>query len=268
MPDLSPDRSFPVLAVSIPRIRTIDDVGRPWRWLEAGWRDLRAAPLVSFALGGLAVATSYLLVWALMQADLLYLVLPLAGGFLLMAPLLATGLYEISRLTERGEPVSIAAAFAAFQRNAPRLATMGVILTVTLLVWIRLAFLVFALFFGAEPPALDQIFDRIFFSAETVPFLVTGTLLGAVPAAVVFSISVVSIPMLLDRDVSVLTAMATSVQAVRFNPRLMAGWAALIALITAAGMTTAFVGLALAFPLIGHATWHAYRDLIVSEKAG
>jgi uncharacterized membrane protein len=243
------------------RVRTID-TERPWVWLAAGWRDMCAAPLVSAFYGVLAVLSSFALVGGLAVLEMHYLVLPLAAGFMLLGPVLAVGLYESSRLLERGEPVTPHAVLGAYQRNASQIAGMGVVLMLALLAWIRVAFLVFAIFYSSSPPALDQLVDRIFFSAETIPFLLTGTALGAVIATAAFAISVVSLPMLLDRETDIFTAMATSAEAVRQNGRAMLVWAALIALFTAAGIATAFLGLAIAFPLIGHASWHCYRDLV------
>lgn len=246
---------------ALPRIRTVD-TERPWAWLAAGWRDMLAAPLVSGFYGVLAVASSFVLVAGLAMAELQYLILPMAAGFMLVGPVLAVGLYETSRLLEHGERVTPRAVLDAYRRNGARIAGIGLVLMLALLAWIRIALLIFAIFYSSSPPALDQLVDRIFFSAQTIPFLLTGTAVGAVIAATVFAISVVSLPMLLDRDTDVFTAMATSAAAVRRNGRTMLVWAALVALFTAAGLATAFVGLAVAFPLIGHATWHCYRDLV------
>ncbi|PWC45719.1 DUF2189 domain-containing protein [Azospirillum sp. TSO22-1] len=247
-----------------PRVRPID-TQRPWAWLAAGWRDMCAAPLISAFYGALAVGSSFVLVAGLAMLHMHYLVLPMAAGFMLVGPVLAVGLYESSRLLERGERVTPSAVLGAYHRNGTQIATMGVVLMLALLAWIRVALLVFAIFFSAEPPALDQLVTRIFFSSQTIPFLLTGTAVGAVIATAVFAISAVSLPMLLDRETDVFTAMATSVDAVRQNGRAMLVWAALIALFTAAGIATAFVGLAIAFPLIGHATWHCYRDLVAER---
>lgn len=244
-----------------PRVRTID-TERPWAWLAAGWRDMCAAPLVSAFYGMLVVLSSFVLVAGLAMLEMHYLVLPLAAGFMLVGPVLAVGLYESSRLLERGEPVTPHAVLGAYHRNGAQIAGMGLVMMLALLAWVRVALLVFALFYSSAPPALDQLVDRIFFSAETIPFLLTGTAVGAVIATAVFAISVVSLPMLLDRETDIFTAMATSAEAVRQNGRAMLVWAALIALFTAAGIATAFVGLAIAFPLIGHASWHCYRDLV------
>ena len=245
----------------LPRIREID-TGRPWAWLSAGWDDMCATPLVSAFYGVLAVVSSFVLVAGLAMADLHYLILPMAAGFALVGPVLAVGIYEASRLMERREPVTPDRVFGAYRRNAAQIAAMGMALLVVMLAWIRMAFLLFMMFYSSAPPALDQLVDRIFFSSQTIPFLLTGTAVGALFAVAAFAISVVALPMLLDRETDAFTAMATSIAAVRRNPRAMLVWAALIALFTAAGIATAFVGLLIAFPLLGHASWHCYLDLV------
>ncbi|TWA60757.1 putative membrane protein [Azospirillum brasilense] len=248
----------------LPRIRSVD-VDRPWLWLSAGWRDMCASPTISAAYGLLAVLSSLALVAVLSMQDMQYLVLPMAAGFMLLGPVFAVGLYETSRLLERGETPTLMKVAGAYRRNGVQIAGIGLALMLAMLAWIRIAFLIFALFFATEPPAFDQLVDRIFFSAQTIPFLLTGTLVGGVIATAVFAISVVSIPMLLDRETDSFTAMATSVAVLRQNLRTMAGWAFLIVLFTAAGMVTGFLGLALALPLIGHASWHCYRDLVGAD---
>ncbi len=245
----------------LPRIRVVG-TDRPWVWLTAGWRDMCASPAISLTYGVLAVVSSFVLVAGLSMYDLGYLILPMAAGFMLLGPVLAVGLYETSRLLERGERPTLARVAGAYHRNGMQIAGIGLTLMLAMLAWIRVAFLIFALFFAMDPPAFDQLVERIFFSSQTIPFLLTGTILGGVIATVVFAISVVSIPMLLDRETDVFTAMATSVTVVRENWQAMAVWGFLIALFMAAGMVTGFLGMALAFPLIGHASWHCYRDLV------
>jgi uncharacterized membrane protein len=142
---------------------------------------------------------------------------------------------------------------------------MGLVLMLFLLAWIRIAFLIFALFFGAQPPSWDHLITTLFFTTDGIPFLIVGTAAGGVLAVVAFAISAVAMPLLLDRDVGVLRAMATSAAAVARNWRVLIGWAALIVLFTAAGLVTAYVGLAVTLPLIGHASWHAYRDLVGTD---
>jgi uncharacterized membrane protein len=255
--------AIPVFA-DTPRIAKVE-VDRPWSWLARGWEDLRASARVSLAYGALAVAASFLLVIGLRALDLFYLILPFAAGFMLVGPLAAVGLYEVSRRRGAGEPVTLLAAVTAWRRHAAQIGLMGVALLLLLLFWIRLALLIFALFFGQEPPPMENFVAAVFFAPKSLPFLVTGTVLGGVLAAAAFSISAVSIPMLLDRDVNVFAAIATSVAVVRHNIKAMALWAALIVFFTGIGLVTAFLGLAVTLPLIGHATWHAYKDLVLPE---
>jgi uncharacterized membrane protein len=254
----------PALSAATVRIRHVG-ADAPWRWLSAAWSDLWQAPGVSLAYGFLLVAASFGLSFGLYLADLFYLVLPLAAGFMFVAPVLAVGLYEVSRRLETGEPVTLSAAVTAWRRNG-QILLMGLLLTLFLLAWIRLAFLIFALFFGTEPPSSALFVNTVLLSPEGLPFLAVGTAVGGVLAGLVFAMSAVSIPMLLDRDVNVIDAMLTSIAAVRQNWRVMLGWAALIVVFTAAGIATAFLGLAVALPLIGHASWHAYRDLVAIDS--
>ncbi len=244
-----------------PRVRRVP-VDRPWAWLSAGWRDMMTAPGVSLIYGLLILAITYLLLLVLWQFESFWLVLPMTSGFFFLAPLLAAGLYETSRRVQAGEPVSLGAAFSAFKRNATQLSYMGVLLGLFHLGWIRIALLIFALFFGLGfTPTWDTIVAKLT-AASAIPFWAVGTAVGAVFAALVFAISAVSIPMLVDRDTNMFVAVATSFTAVRVNWPAMTLWAGLIVAFTIFGMVPGFVGLAVTMPLIGHATWHAYKDLV------
>lgn len=240
---------------------------RPWSWLAKGFSDMRRAPSASLGYGVLFVAAGYLLTAGLWALGWLYLTLPLAAGFLIVGPLFAVGLYEVSRRLQAGEPVSFAATLAAWRRNAGQIGLMGVALLLLMFAWLRLAAMIFMLFFGLEPPSLDMLVQKTVLSADALPFLVTGTVVGAVLAALAFSISVIAIPLLLDRPgANVVTAITTSVEAVRTNPAAMLFWALLIVLFVGAGLATLLLGLAVTLPLIGHASWHAYRDLTGAES--
>lgn len=253
--------SLAVFAGPMPGIRSVE-IDRPWLWLAKGWADLLAAPQISIAYGALVSAVSLAIVGALFLLDMPYFALPMAAGFFLVAPLVAVGLYETSRRLETGEPVSLAAALGAILRNRAQLANLGIVLMLINLAWARIATLLFALFFQGAHPTWGSIIDTIFFSSVSIPFLATGTIIGLCLALCAFAIGAVSIPMLLDRDVNVLVAVLTSFAAVRQNWRPMALWAALIVIFTVAGMATFFIGLTVVMPLIGHATWHAYRDIV------
>lgn len=239
------------------------DTDRPWSWLADGWQDLCRAPAVSLTYGVVFSVAGLILSAAIWVFDVFYLVLPLAAGFLLVGPILSVGLYEVSRRLAAGEEVGFGPAVTAWRKNETQIALMGLALVLFMMAWMLLAMIIFALFFGKGLPAADNFVSEVFLSVESIPFLIVGTGVGAVLAALVFAISVVSIPMLLDRRVDVLTAVVTSLAAVRHNPRATAVWAGLIVLFSSAGLVTAYLGLILTLPLIGHATWHAYRNLVV-----
>ena len=245
-----------------PRIRSVE-LDRPWAWLAAGWRDLAQAPSVGLAYGVVVALIGWAITFGLWWLGAIYLILPLTAGFLIVAPLLAVGLYEVSRRHERGEVATLGDALAAFRANPSQIALMGVTLLLLFFAWIRLAVMIFYLFFGLAPPSPADFVGRVFFSAESLPFLVFGTAIGGVLAALAFGLSAISIPLLLDRpQAHVVTAIAASFQAILRNPATMAFWAVLIVLFVGAGLITFYLGLIVTLPLIGHASWHAYRDLV------
>ncbi len=253
-------------AEPVPHVRRID-LDQPWAWLAAGWRDLRQVPGVCLSYGLLFAASGALLTALIWFYDVFYLVLPLAAGFMLMGPILAVGLYEVSRRLETGDSISLGEALGAWRRNVTQIGLMGVALMLFLLAWIRLATLIFALFFSSNPPRPEMalFIDDVFLSVESLPFLVVGTAVGGILAAMVFAISAVSIPLLLDRPVNVFTAITTSMAVVKQNFWAMALWAWLIVIFVGVGLATAYIGLAVTVPLIGLATWHAYRDTVAWE---
>jgi uncharacterized membrane protein len=245
-----------------PRIRQVP-VDRPWVWLAAGWRDLVAMPRLSLACGLVPVVAGWLTIALLGWLDLPYLVLPLGAGFFFAGPFVAVGLYEMSRRREAKLLVDGESVFFAWRRNPDQLALMGALLLFFHLVWMRLAQLLFALF---EWRALswDRFADVVWLSSRSLPFLSVGTACGAALAAVAFAIGAFSIPYLLDRrESNLFEAVATSVAAVRLNPRPMLLWAVLIVFLVAVGMAPGLLGLAIAVPVVGHATWHAYRDIVI-----
>jgi uncharacterized membrane protein len=183
---------------------------QPFRWLAAGWRDLRRAPAASIGYGVLFVIASYLITLAVVVNQWFYLRLPLLGGFFLVAPALGLGLYEISRRLEQGGEPTLDQALSAIFFNRFHVATLGAFLTVLLLAWIMVANLIFVGLAGGITPSFDQALGYLF-SLDNLPMLAVGTLVGAGFAMVVFALSAVSAPMLLDRDdVDTLSAMQTS----------------------------------------------------------
>jgi uncharacterized membrane protein len=246
------------------RIRRVP-LDQPWRWIDAGWRDLMRAKAIGWSYGMALALAGWCLALTLFEAGTLWAVLPATSGFFLLAPLLATGLYETSRILEQGGSPTLADAFGGFRRNAGQVAIIGVVLLILHLFWVRMAGLVFMLCFGLNfAPSLEALPMRMLRSDMLLPFLVIGTGIGFVLASVSFAITVVSVPMLVDRQVSALEAISVSVQAAISNWRAMALWAGLIVLFTGLALVPFFLGLVLALPVVGHATWHAYRDLVAS----
>jgi uncharacterized membrane protein len=247
-------------------IQTVD-VDRSGHWLAAGWRDFLQTPRVSLIYGGAFVIISFLLSFGLITAGLGSLVLPLTGGFVILAPILVVGLYDVSRRLERGGEISLIHCLGAFRDNIGQLSAMGVVLLIVWFVWVEIAIVLFAIFFNEAPPPLNDFFERVVFSLSGAPFLLIGSTIGAIFALVIFTITAVSIPMLFDRQVDVVTGIGASILAVRANWQVMFGWAAMIAVITICSATVFFLGLAVALPVLAYATWHAYRDLIIAPQA-
>lgn len=252
----------PTARSPFPAIRTVP-LGAPFKWLALGWRDLRAAPMVSLFYG-ITFALMGWLIYAVFE-HMVELTSALTAGFLLLGPFLATGLYDISRRRQRGENVAVPDTLTAWRSNLGAFSLFALALTVILLVWARASLVTFALFFSGGMPTLKNFLGQVV-SAEHVDFLVTYFAVGGVFAAIVFAVSVVSVPMMLDRGTDTVVAALTSVRALFTNPLPLLLWAILIVLIVGLGFATLFIGLVVAVPWIGHATWHAYQDLV--EPAG
>ncbi|MCC9626119.1 DUF2189 domain-containing protein [Thalassospira sp. MA62] len=236
-------------------------------WLEAGWRDFKRAPAIGLAYGAFCVIVGYLIVLSVFQTGQLYLTLPLAAGFMLLAPILAVGLYETSRRLEMGENVTLWHSLNGFRRNPGQIGALGVVMMLFFLVWTRIAMLLFALFYNGTMPSLDVLVWQTFFTRDAMTFVLTGSIIGGTLALIVFAVSVVSIPLLVDRDVDVVTAVMISVAAFRKNWKVLTGWAAVIAILAASGIVVFLFGLAVMMPLLGFASWHAYRGLIDASAA-
>jgi uncharacterized membrane protein len=244
-----------------PSIHTVA-LEQPWAWLGAGWRDIWRRPALSLSYGVAVFAASWLLTGCLFTVDGYWLVLPLAAGFLQLGPILAMGLYEISRRLEAGEPIRAGDVTLVRTRAPGQIAFVGLILVLFMLAWVRIATLLFALFFGLGFPPAGRFFHDLFWTMNGLTFLIVGSVVGAALAFIVFAMSAVSLPRLMATGGDAIGAIVLSFEAVRRNFWPMLLWAFLIALFTAVGIGTLYVGLILTFPLIGHATWHAYRDLV------
>lgn len=252
-------RHFPVRRVPL---------DAPWDWMAKGWNDLLRAPLTSLTYGAIFTVLAWLLTWGLGQVNMQSVILVLAGGFILLGPLLAGGLYALSRGYEHDEVLSLTQSLKAGTEPKGQLSFFGLALMLAFMVWVQLAFLLLMLFFGGSTVvSFGEFVPELLFTSDGQGLLVAGTILGAILAAIVFSISAVAAPLLFDRDISALSAMATSVRAVMANKGAMMLWAAILAGTVTLGIATLFLGLVVAFPLAGHATWHAMRALVDTSKA-
>jgi len=241
-----------------PAVRSIA-AAQPLKWLVLGYRDLLAAPGPSLlhglivAVGGLIVLTLALRVWPLMPGAL--------SGFLLIGPIVATGLYELSRRHAIGQRPRLAHVIGAWRRGTRPLVALGVLLFVAATAWVLVSALLFTLFLRT-PIAGPVDLLRYAVAGQGSLLFWLWLLAGGLGAALVFALTAVSAPLLLDRRVSLRTALLSSVRAVGDNPLPMALWGALIMLFTLLSMATLMIGFVFAVPVIGHATWHAYRDLL------
>jgi uncharacterized membrane protein len=241
-----------------PPIRRIP-LTRPFHWLRLGWRDLIRVPGPSLLHGALVAAGG----WIVLGLTLRYwYLLPGAfSGFLLVGPIVATGLYELSRQLEAGRRPGFENVVAAWQRGTRPLVWLGLLLVLAGTAWVLVSAILFALFVSAPITGLTSVLRHIVLSEGSMLFPVWITL-GGLGASLVFAVTVVSAPLLLDRDVDMASALLTSVRAVGENPAAMALWAVLIMLATGVAMLTLMLGFVLVVPWIGHATWHAYRDAV------
>lgn len=238
--------------------RTIPSL-RPLAWLALGWRDLVRCPLPG-VVHGLAVALfGALLIF--FARERFWLLSGAFSGFLLVAPVVATGLYRISRELQKGRRPRLADALSVWKPNDGRLVSFGLLLALAGIGWVLTSASLITGFTDA-PVRNPQDFLKNVVLNERSHLFEIWLAMGAVLAAPVFASSVVALPMLLDRKVGVLVAVFTSWRVVMENPAPLALWAALIIGLTALGMFTALAGLVFVVPWLAHASWHAYRDLV------
>lgn len=236
-------------------------IDAPWRWLGAGWRDLCAAPMQSLGYGLFIVGGGLLIIAALWRFHMSSLIPVALGVFALIGPLVALCLYELSRRLEAGEPPALWPVKFAGPRSPMQIAYIGFLLLFAALVWLRVAIMLYALFSSANYVPMTEFASFVVSTPAGLSMLAIGTLAGGGIAFAIFTFTVISIPMLMHERSDAFTAVAAGINAVKTSPGAMMLWAWLIAVLTAAGVVTFFIGLAVVFPLLGHATWHAYRDL-------
>jgi uncharacterized membrane protein len=244
----------------VPPIERVE-VLRPLRWIKLGWMDLMDAPGASFGYGLILGGIGAFLLW--LESEHSYLLPASLSCYLLVAPLLAVGVYEISRRRELGQSTTFAQSIDGWRRNASSVGLFGVALMLVAIFWERSSAILFALLSGSQAPDLNHFLANVVLSGRYLPLVITWFLSGAALATLVFTLSAVSLPMMMDRGTDPVTAMMTSVKAVASNPVTMAVWAGLIvALVVVIGFATLMIGMIVVTPLLGNATWHAYRDLV------
>jgi uncharacterized membrane protein len=230
-----------------------------WQWLVAGWRDTWNTPLASLAYGLLVTGVSIIIVGGLFWFGWDFVLLPALAGFMVVGPVLAIGLYEKSRRLAVGEPVTLRAMVLVRPKSGGQVLFSGAVLLVLMLLWTRAAVIIYALFLGVQPfTGAEEVVPMLFGTPTGWAILVTGSVVGALFAGFSFGISVFAIPMLLDLNTDALTAMGSSLALVWFNLRRLVVWGAIVAGLFVLALATGLLGLIVIFPVLGHATWHAW----------
>jgi uncharacterized membrane protein len=235
--------------------------------LVSGVDDFRAMPSHLVFLALVYPLCGMIIAYVTSQQNLLHLLFPLASGFALIGPFAAIGLYEMSRRRELGLETSWRHALNVLRSpSIPSIIALGLLLMALFLAWLAIAQLLFAWLFGDSlPSSYGEFLKDVLTTARGWTLIVVGCFIGFCFAVVTFSISVVAFPLLLDRDVGAAAAVAASVRAVAENPVAMALWGLVVVAALVIGSAPFFVGLVIVMPILGHATWHFYRKVIVRD---
>jgi uncharacterized membrane protein len=231
--------------------------------LVEGLRDFQALPIYGLAFGALYAAGGIAIILCLTAFGMAYLAYPLAAGFALIGPFVAIGLYEVSRRRETGQPVSFGAIWSTISSRS-EIGWMAFVTLFVFVAWMYQVWLLISLLLGphATFSTPGEFITVVLTTKEGLLFLAIGTAVGALLSLILFSLTVVSFPLLLERDVDFVTAMVTSVRAVVTSPLPMIGWAAVIVMLLIVSALPYFLGLVVTLPVLGHATWHLYRRIV------
>jgi uncharacterized membrane protein len=244
---------------AMPEVRRIG-LHRPLAWLRSGWHDIWANPIASLAYGLLfAIAGDVALIFSWRNP---YLFTAAVSGFILIGPLLAGGYYEISRRQAIGQHSTFIDSLSGWRRNGQSMAMFGLLLALVAIIWERTSAVFFALVVPGLTPDLSDFVFGVLLNTEYLGMTLVWFLAGGGLSLLVFAVSAVSIPMLIDRDVDFVTAMITSLRAVVLNLDVMLLWAGWVVALSLIGFGTMLFGLVITMPLLGHASWHAYCDLV------
>jgi uncharacterized membrane protein len=249
----TPDR-VSALDLALNPIRFSD----PFRWLALGWRDFVRAPGIGLFYGAVFMVMGWALLKVYEHAPAY--TLALSAGFLLMGPFLCLGLYRVSQRLEAGQKPDLGDSLLAWDTRTGQLAIFGFVLLVLEMLWGRATLVVFAVSFDGMPDFKGSLLALL--DPENIGFITAWAAVGALFAGLIFAVSVISIPMILDRQTDAITAGLTSLRLVFTQTGVMLWWGALIAFITVLALLPWFAGLLVVGPVIGHATWHAYRSAV------
>jgi uncharacterized membrane protein len=257
--------TIPAVMPPLPRDKTLNRGHAPataFQWLNAGWRDLLIQPAASLIYGVIVFLISAAIVGGLFAFGWDYILFPAFAGFMVVGPIVAVGLYEKSRAIAAGAPVSLARMIFVRPASGGQILFTGVLLCLLMLLWMRAAVIIYALFFGLRPfPGLEHIAPMLFTTPIGGAMVIVGGAVGALFAAFSFAISVFSIPMMLEERVDALTAMGTSMALVWNNRPVMLTWGAIVLALFLFSLVTGLLGLIVVFPVLGHGTWHVYRAI-------
>lgn len=228
----------------------------PLRWLQLAVLDFIRAPGQSLLYGLLFAIPCWLIGSLVLSTGNPMYILPMLVAFVMIGPLLAVGLYDISWQLERNHKPTLMHSLRAMWRNPTPQWGMAVMLVLFMVLWLRVASMIYAIY-----PDMTDSWQAF------APFLTIGTLTGAFFTATVFALSAFSLPILVERKVDIMTALVTSINAVLANKWVMLLWAAVIFLMVAIGFATAFFGMIILMPLVGYATWHGYIETITTVRA-
>ena len=230
----------------------------PWRWLALGWRDFRRAPGIGLFYGACFMGMGWALLTVFQHAPAY--TLALSAGFLLMGPFMCLGLYRVSQRLEDGQTPDFGDSLMAWDTRTGQLAIFGFVLLVLEMLWGRATLVIFAVSFDTMPDFGGSLLTLL--APENLGFLVAWAAVGAVFAALIYAVSVVSMPMILHRQTDAVTAGLTSMRLVLTQTGVMLWWAGLIATLVFIALLPWFAGLLVVGPVVGHASWHAYRAAV------